>query len=78
MSILNYLKHKNVFPVPNGPLSLCLLSQAIALPNNEVAKPTKDNKKHGKYKKHRLNQTKLNSSMLHFMLLGTKAVGKAL
>ena len=39
MSILN---PKMVFPIPNGPLSLRLPSQVIALANSEVAKATKD------------------------------------
>ena len=52
MSIVSYLKPKNGFPDPKGPLSLCLPSQVIALANSEVAKATKDsNKKRGQYKK---------------------------
>ena len=42
MLVLNYLKPKNCLP---DPLSLCLLSQAIALANNKVTKATKDKKK---------------------------------
>ena len=52
MSIVSYLKPKNGFPDSKGPLSLRLLSQAIALANSEVVKATKDsNKKRGQYKK---------------------------
>ena len=53
MSILNYLKPQNGLPDPNGPFSLRLPSQAIALANREVAKATKEsNMKRSQYKRY--------------------------
>ena len=70
--------HKNGLPDSNGPLSLCLPSQVIALANSVVVKATKDsNKKRGQYKKYHLNidlirhkQVLLNSSTLYYSVEG--------
>ena len=55
MLILTYLKPKNGLPNSKGPLSLSILSQAIALTNSEVAKTNRENKKCGPYKKYHQN-----------------------
>ena len=71
MLILMYLKPKNCLPDPNGPLSLHLPLQAIALANSHVTKGTnniKENVANTKsLLKHWLNpqiQQVSNSSML--------------
>ena len=45
MSILTYFKPKDGLPIPKGPLSLSIPSQAIALANHEVTDAA--SKKHG-------------------------------
>ena len=59
MSILNYFMAKDGLPNPKGPLSLPILSQAIALANREVAKATDRGKKRGPY--YYINMTKVDN-----------------